>query len=103
MWFIEPLKRQRQAPLPLFLRPHQKCRDDSCIPSEKTIGIRVPQSNIVMSMLDSLHEPMMSVTLMMPEDEYPMTDAYEINQLLGSHVDMVIDGGYCGLEPTTCG
>jgi len=37
----------------------------------------------------------------MPEDEYPMTDAYEINQVLGSQVDMVIDGGYCGMEPTT--
>lgn len=70
-------------------------------PKRKTIGIRVPQSNIVMSMLDSLQEPMMSVTLMMPEDEYPMTDAYEINQVLGSQVDMVIDGGYCGMEPTT--
>ena len=70
-------------------------------PKRKTIGIRVPQSNIVMSLLDSLHEPMKSVTLMMPEDEYPMTDAYEINQQLGSHVDMVIDSGYCGLEPTT--
>ncbi len=70
-------------------------------PKRKTIGIRVPQSNIVMSMLVSLQEPMMSVTLMMPEDEYPMTDAYEINQVLGSQVDMVIDGGYCGMEPTT--
>ncbi len=70
-------------------------------PKRKTIGIRVPQSNIVMSMLDSLQEPMMSVTLIMPEDEYPMTDAYEINQVLGSQVDMVIDGGYCGMEPTT--
>lgn len=70
-------------------------------PKRKTIGIRVPQSNIVISMLDSLQEPMMSVTLMMPEDEYPMTDAYEINQVLGSQLDMVIDGGYCGMEPTT--
>lgn len=43
----------------------------------------------------------MSVTLMMPEDEYPMTDAYEINQHLGSQVDIVIDGGFCGMEPTT--
>lgn len=70
-------------------------------PKRKTIGIRVPQSNIVMAMLDSLHEPMMSVTLMMPDDEYPMTDAYEINQSLGSQVDMVIDCGCCGMEPTT--
>ena len=43
----------------------------------------------------------MSVTLMMPEDEYPMTDAHEINQHLGPQVDIVIDGGFCGMEPTT--
>ena len=70
-------------------------------PKRKTIGIRVPESPIVRAMLDSLQEPMMSVTLMMPEDEYPMTDAYEINQHLGSQVDIVIDGGFCGMEPTT--
>jgi tRNA threonylcarbamoyl adenosine modification protein (Sua5/YciO/YrdC/YwlC family) len=70
-------------------------------PKRKTIGIRVPDNPIVKAMLDSLQEPMMSVTLMMPEDEYPMTDAYEINQHLGSRVDVVIDGGFCGMEPTT--
>jgi len=70
-------------------------------PKRKTIGIRVPDSPIVKLMLESLQEPMMSVTLMMPEEEYPMTDAYEINQFLGSRVDIVIDGGFCGMEPTT--
>jgi len=70
-------------------------------PKRKTIGIRVPNSPIVMAILDSLQEPMMSVTLMMPEDEYPMKDAYEINEYLGSKVDVVIDAGFCGLEPTT--
>jgi len=52
-------------------------------------------------MLETLGEPIMSVTLILPQQEYPLTDAEEINQLLGSQVDAVIDGGSCGLEPTT--
>jgi len=70
-------------------------------PKRKTIGIRVPDSPIVTSLLDSLGEPMMSVTLLLPQQEYPPTDAEEINQLIGSQIDAVIDGGPCGLEPTT--
>lgn len=70
-------------------------------PKRKTIGIRVPDSPIVMALLESLREPMMSVTMILPEDEYPLTDPYEINQLIGAQVDAVVDGGYCGLEPTS--
>lgn len=70
-------------------------------PKRKTIGIRVPDSPIVTSLLDTLGEPMMSVTLLLPQQEYPPTDAEEINQLIGSQIDAVIDGGPCGLEPTT--
>jgi tRNA A37 threonylcarbamoyladenosine synthetase subunit TsaC/SUA5/YrdC len=43
----------------------------------------------------------MSVTMIMPEQTYPLTDPYEINQLIGSQIDAVVDGGSCGLEPTT--
>ena len=70
-------------------------------PKRKTIGIRVPDSQIVMALLEGLQEPIMSVTMIMSGDKYPLTDPYEINQLLASQVDAVVDGGYCGLEPTT--
>ena len=70
-------------------------------PKRKTIGIRVPDSAIVRALLDELREPIMSVTLIMPGDHYPLTDPYEIKQLLHHHVDVIVDGGYCGLEPTT--
>jgi tRNA threonylcarbamoyl adenosine modification protein (Sua5/YciO/YrdC/YwlC family) len=70
-------------------------------PKRKTIGIRVPNSPIVMAILDELKEPMMSVTLMLPNENFPLTDPYEINQLMSSQVDAVVDGGYCGMEPTT--
>ena len=43
----------------------------------------------------------MSTTLMLPGDEMPMTDPYDMRQVLGHQVDLVIDGGYCGIEPTT--
>lgn len=70
-------------------------------PKRKTIGIRVPDSQIVMALLETLQEPIMSVTMIMPGEKYPLTDPYDINQLLASQVDAVVDGGYCGMEPTT--
>ena len=67
----------------------------------KTIGLRVPENNIAPALLAELNEPMMSVTLIMPDDEDPLIDPYEIRDLLEHDVDLVIDGGYCGLEMTT--
>jgi tRNA threonylcarbamoyl adenosine modification protein (Sua5/YciO/YrdC/YwlC family) len=70
-------------------------------PKRKTIGLRVPENNIALALLADLDEPIMSVTLIMPDDEYPLIDPYEVRELLEHEVDLVIDGGYCGLEPTT--
>ena len=95
------LKASTPGPFTFVLKASSEVPRRLMHPKRKTIGIRVPDNPIVKAMLDSLQEPMMSVTLMMPEDEYPMTDAYEINQHLGSRVDVVIDGGFCGMEPTT--
>jgi tRNA threonylcarbamoyl adenosine modification protein (Sua5/YciO/YrdC/YwlC family) len=70
-------------------------------PKRKTIGIRVPDNAIVKALLDELGEPIMSTTMILPGDEMPLTDPYEMRQILDPHVDLIIDGGYCGLEPTT--
>ena len=70
-------------------------------PKRKTIGLRVPDNEIVRSLLRALGEPLMSVTLLLPGDDYPMTDPYDIRAMLEREVDLVVDGGYCGLEPTT--
>jgi tRNA threonylcarbamoyl adenosine modification protein (Sua5/YciO/YrdC/YwlC family) len=67
----------------------------------KTIGIRVPDNRIAQALLQELGEPLMSSTLILPGEEFPMIDPYEMRDLLGHEVDLVIDGGYCGLEPTT--
>jgi len=52
-------------------------------------------------LLEEHREPIMSSTLILPGDDMPMTDPYEIREILEHQVDLVIDGGYCGLEPTT--
>jgi tRNA threonylcarbamoyl adenosine modification protein (Sua5/YciO/YrdC/YwlC family) len=70
-------------------------------PKRRTIGIRVPDNAIVKALLEELAEPIMSTTMIMPGDEIPLTDPYEIRDLLDQQVDLIIDGGYCGLEPTT--
>ncbi|MES9851522.1 MAG: L-threonylcarbamoyladenylate synthase [Candidatus Thiodiazotropha sp. L084R] len=70
-------------------------------PKRKTIGIRVPDNEIVKSLLEELGEPIMSTTLILPGEEIPLTDPYEMRDILDHHVDLIIDGGYCGLEPTT--
>jgi tRNA threonylcarbamoyl adenosine modification protein (Sua5/YciO/YrdC/YwlC family) len=70
-------------------------------PKRKTIGLRVPDNAIAQQLLETLGEPIMSTTLIMPGDDMPLTDPYDIRHLLEHSVDLVIDGGYCGIEPTT--
>ncbi len=70
-------------------------------PKRKTIGLRVPDNPIALALLAELDEPIMTSSLLMPGDEYPMTDPYDIRDVLEHHVDLIIDGGYCGLDPTT--
>ncbi|AHF03998.1 translation factor Sua5 [Marichromatium purpuratum 984] len=70
-------------------------------PKRKAIGIRVPDNEICRALLGELDQPILSSTLIMPDDEHPLTDPYDMRELLDKHVDLVIDGDFCGLEPTT--
>ena len=67
----------------------------------KTIGLRIPEHPVAQALLEELGEPMLSSSLILPGDEFPMIDPYEIRQMLEKQVDLVIDGGYCGMELTT--
>lgn len=67
----------------------------------KSIGLRVPDNAISQALLEALGEPLMSSTLIMPGTGLPLNDAGEIRNVLAHQVDVVIDGGNCGLEPTT--
>lgn len=66
-----------------------------------TIGIRIPDHPVPQLLLEELGEPLMTSTLLLPGDDLPMTDATEIHERLRNVVDIVLDGGNCGLEPTT--
>ncbi|MDO9372574.1 MAG: L-threonylcarbamoyladenylate synthase [Gammaproteobacteria bacterium] len=70
-------------------------------PKRKTIGLRVPDNAIALALLETLGEPLMSSTLIMPGTGLPLNDIEEMEALLKHQVDMIIDGGNCGLEPTT--
>ncbi len=70
-------------------------------PKRKTIGLRIPDNIIAQTLLSELGEPLMSVTLILPGESIPLSDPAEIRSRLEHHVDLIVDGGYCGLEPTT--
>lgn len=70
-------------------------------PKRKTIGLRVPDHVIAQALLAELNEPLMSSTLMLPGESLPLSDPEEIRRRLEHEVDLIIDGGFCGLEPTT--
>jgi tRNA threonylcarbamoyl adenosine modification protein (Sua5/YciO/YrdC/YwlC family) len=70
-------------------------------PKRKTIGLRVPDNPIALALLEELGEPIMTSSFLMPGEEYPMTDPYDIRDSHQHQVDLIIDGGYCGLESTT--
>lgn len=70
-------------------------------PKRKTVGVRVPDNAIAQALLAELGEPILSTTLLLPGDELPISDPYEIRDAIGNQVQLIIDGGYCGLEPTT--
>jgi len=67
----------------------------------KQIGLRVPNNRILQAMLATLDEPILNTTLTLPGDEYPLMDPYDIRDLLEHQVDLVIDGGYGGIDETT--
>ena len=95
------LKAQTPGPFTFILPATSEVPRRLMHPKRKTIGLRVPDSPIVQALLAELGEPMMSVTLIMPGDEYPLSDPYDIRAALEAHVDVLIDGGHCGLEATT--
>src|SRR3984957_1984648 len=70
-------------------------------PGKKTVGVRIPRHVVAQAVLAELGEPLVSSTLLLPGEEEPMTQGWEINEQLGQALDAVIDSGDCGTEPTT--
>lgn len=70
-------------------------------PSRKTIGLRVPENQVALALLEELGEPLLSSTLILPGEELPLTDPDIVRERLERQIELVIDGGACGLEMTT--
>src|SRR5664279_4018410 len=70
-------------------------------PKKHTVGVRIPRHAVVQALLTELGEPLVSSTLLLPDQEEPMTQGWEIKERLDHVVDAVIDSGDCGIEPTT--
>jgi tRNA threonylcarbamoyl adenosine modification protein (Sua5/YciO/YrdC/YwlC family) len=70
-------------------------------PKKKTVGVRIPDHVVTQALLAELGEPLLSSTLLLPGETEPMTQGWEIKEMLDHVVDAVIDSGECGAEPTT--
>jgi tRNA threonylcarbamoyl adenosine modification protein (Sua5/YciO/YrdC/YwlC family) len=70
-------------------------------PKRRTIGLRIPGDPIALGLLEALGEPMMTTTMKLPEDAFPLNDPEDVRDRIGDAVEVIIDGGACGLEPTT--
>lgn len=70
-------------------------------PKRSTIGVRIPDHPVALALLEELGEPLISSTLILPNEEFAMNDAEQIRDLLQHQIDLVMDGGAVGLDATT--
>ena len=95
------LRHNTPGPYTFILRATSEVPRRLLHPKRKSVGLRVPDNRIAAALLEDLGEPLMSVTLIMPGEDLPLIDPYDIREVLEHDVDLVIDGGYCGMEATT--
>lgn len=95
------LKSMTPGPYTFILKSTNEVPRRFLHPKRKTIGIRVPAHNISQALLAELGEPMMSTTLQLPDEPFPLSDGADIRDRIRSEVDLIIDGGACGLEETS--
>jgi tRNA threonylcarbamoyl adenosine modification protein (Sua5/YciO/YrdC/YwlC family) len=70
-------------------------------PSRKTIGLRVPENAVAQALLTELNEPLLATTLILPGELEALNGGWEMRDRLENEVDVIIDGGACGVQPTT--
>ncbi len=100
-WHYRMLKAHTPGPYTFILKASRSVPRRLQHERRKTIGIRVPDHPVPLALLAELGEPFMSSTLLLPGDELPMTDPEEMLRRLRNDVELVIDSGSCGVEPTT--
>jgi tRNA threonylcarbamoyl adenosine modification protein (Sua5/YciO/YrdC/YwlC family) len=100
-WQFRILKSSTPGPFTFLLDATREVPRRLQHPKRRTIGIRVPDHPVPHALLAELGEPLMSSTLLLPGDELPLTDGEQIRERLDHALDAIVDGGHCGIEPTT--
>ncbi len=100
-WQYRLLKAFTPGPYTFVLRATREVPRRLLDDRRRTVGIRVPDHAVVRALLKVYEEPLMSTTLQLPGEPAPMTDAREIESRIGHAVDLILDPGNCGLEPST--
>lgn len=100
-WMFRLLKAHTPGPYTFILKATNEVPRRLQNPKRKTIGLRVPDNAVAQAILAELGEPMLSTSLLLAEDELPMTEPDAIRDRLEHAVDAVVDGGAGGLEPST--
>lgn len=100
-WAYRLLRSLTPGPYTFVLKATREVPRRMQHPKRKTIGIRVPDHPVTRALLEQLQEPLMSSTLILPGEDHPPSNAIEVLDKLAGRVDLVIDAGPCGFEPTT--
>jgi tRNA threonylcarbamoyl adenosine modification protein (Sua5/YciO/YrdC/YwlC family) len=100
-WQFRMLKSLTPGPFTFLLEATREVPKRLLHPKRRTIGLRVPAHPVPQALLHLLDEPILSSTLLLPGEELPLTDGAEIAEKLDAALDVIIDGGHCGIEPTT--
>jgi len=100
-WQYRLLKAFTPGPYTFVLRATREVPRRLLEERRRTVGIRVPDHTVVRALLKEFAEPLMSTTLLLPGDDTPMTDAREIEGRIGHAMDLILDAGNCGIEPST--
>ena len=100
-WTYRLLRARTPGPYTFILQATREVPKRLQNPRRRTIGIRVPDHPVVAALLEALGEPIMSSTLLLPGDEMPLTEPAEIERRIGHEIELIVDAGPTGIEPTT--
>jgi tRNA threonylcarbamoyl adenosine modification protein (Sua5/YciO/YrdC/YwlC family) len=100
-YVFRAVKAATPGPYTFILKATREAPKVMLHPKKKTVGVRIPQHTTALALLHTLGEPLMSSTLILPEQADPMTEGWLVDQELGGQLDAILDSGDCGLEPTT--
>ena len=100
-WAYRLIRSMTPGPYTFILQATREVPKRLQNPKRRTIGLRVPDHAAVRGMLNSLGEPIMSSTLTLPGEEWPLTDPHDIEERIGTALDLIVDAGPSGTEPTS--